>query len=245
MNIRQLLLVTLLLAGSAIVLDAQTRRTVGSTREDQHPASPSPSRGEERPPQSPPAVQPPPPPVNPPPPPRPVNPAPPPGPPVIFHPGPGVPVEGTAPVIILEPVPAPVTATTEVMWPVTGTEILDRLADPASGGYSFDDGEVVAFNDDASDLYFEAEGALLHTADDTDIQDLGEARSVREGLRVDRNGWEVRKEVQVQPGHQYAVWRWNGEVIRLYVQEVLDDAILFDWMPVGSIERTGGAIFGR
>jgi hypothetical protein len=241
---RLVFLVTLILAGSAIVLDAQTRRTVGSTREDQHPASSSPSssRGEQRTPD---------PPSPPPSPPPPANPGPvlPPRPPVIVYPTPGIPIEGTAPLIIVQPVLAPITVTKEAtpMWPVIGTEILDRLTDPDNGGYDFEDGEVVAFDDDGADVYYESEGSLLRVADDSDIQDLGPAKSAREDLRVNRDGWEVRKAITVQQGHQYAMWRWNGDVVRLYVQEVLDDAIVFDWMPGRTIERTGvkGPIFGR
>jgi hypothetical protein len=166
---------------------------------------------------------------------------------VIVQPTPGVPFDGESPVIILEPVLAPVTVTKEatLMWPVLGTEILDRLTVPENGGYSFEDGEVVGFNDNGSDVYYESEGSLLHAADDSDIQDLGPAKSAREGLRVDPDGWEVRKALKVEAGHQYAVWRWNGDVVRLYVQEVLDDAVVFDWMPGRTIERTGGPIFGN
>jgi hypothetical protein len=70
---------------------------------------------------------------------------------------------------------------------------------------------------------------------------------VLEDLRVDRDGWDVDRAVKVQPGHSYAIWCWDGTVIRLYVQKVLDDAVVFDWMPTRSIERVAvkGPVFGR
>ncbi len=241
MKTRFVIVLSLILAGSVLTLNAQTRRTTGQTREDQHPASSSTSRGEQR------APEPAAPPQHHDPPPQPVQPAPPERP----HPHPvgGVPIEGTGPVVILAPVsPAvPAAEVTAPMWPVLGTEIADRMADPANSGYRFDDGEVVVYDDEEADVYYESQDSLLRAADDTEIQDLGVAGSVREDLRVRTDGWATGGVVRVQPGHQYAVWRWNGDVVRLYVQEIVDGAVVFDWMPGRAIERTGakGPIFER
>ncbi len=243
MKPRRVLLLVLFLAVAVFAVNAQ-RRTTGQTREDQHPASSTSTspRGEQR------APDPPPPPQHHDPPPPPVQgtvPAPPPHP----YPVGGYPIEGTAPVVILVPVSPDVPEASEpvAMWPVVGTEIIDRLIDPGNSGYRFDREEVVPFNDDAADVYYEAQDSLLHVADDSDIQDLGVAGSVREDLRVPRNGWVTGRAVEVHAGHQYAVWRWNGEIVRLYIQQVVDDAVVFDWMPGRSMERTGvkGPIFGR
>ncbi len=244
MNTRLVLIVSMVLAVSALTLEAQTRRTIGSTREDQHPASSSSStsRGEQRSPDpaSPPQHQ------NPPPPPVQTTG---PGGPHPHHTGPGVPVEGDDAVVFLAPISPAVTVVTNSvpLWPVMGTEILDRVTDPENSGYSFGEGDVVAFNDGGADVYYESQDSLLRAADDSDIQDLGAAGDVREDLRVRKDGWVTGRAVQVQPGRQYAVWRWNGDVIRLYVQQIVDDAIVFDWMPGRSIERTAarGPIFGR
>jgi hypothetical protein len=161
----------------------------------------------------------------------------------------GVLFDGVVPVVVFEPLlpAAPAAEETAPLWPVAGTEILDRVADPENSGYSFSDGEAVAFNDDDMDAYYESADSLLCVADDSDIEDLGPSKSVCEDLRVDRNGWEVDKAVKVQPGHAYAVWCWDGKVVRLYVQQVLDDALVFDWMPARSIERIDakGPMFGR
>jgi hypothetical protein len=170
-------------------------------------------------------------------------------PPVFHHPGGGVPIEGTPAVTIVETVyssPTPARES-EPMWPVVGTEIADRVSDPANGGYNFEDGEVVAFNDDDADVYFESEDSVLHAADDCDIQDLGPSMRVREDLRVDRGNWDVRRALAVQRDHQYAIWRWNGDVVRLLVREIGGGTIVFDWMPARPIKRTGpeGPVFGR
>lgn len=244
MNTRLVFLMSVVLAGSALTLSAQTRRTIGTTREDQHPASSSTStsRGEQRSPE----------PASPPPhhdsSPQPVSPTGPGG-PHPHPPGPGVPFDGGDPIVIMAPFSPAVSVPAESvpLWPVMGTEILDRVTDPENSGYDFDDGDIVAFDDNGADVFYESQDSLLHGADDTDVQDLGVAKSVREDLRVRRDGWVTARAIRVQPGHQYAVWRWNGDVVRLYVQEVVDGAVVFDWMPGRSIERTGvqGPIFGR
>ena len=258
MNTRQLF-VLLLVVSTVTFLDAQTRRT-GSTREDQKPAPSSSSRGEERAPAPPSQSQPPrpvhptppPQPVNPTPPPRPVNPVPPapapvyPAPPPVDpSPGGGVLFDGSPLTVVVETFPVAVPHESVPRWPVVGTELVDRLTDAGNSGYSFEDGEVVPFNDGDADLYSEAN--LLRVADDCDIQDLGPAKNVKEDLRVAKNGWEISKGVEVQTGHQYAVWLWNGDCVRIFVQEVLDDGVVFDWMPGRSIERTAlkGPLFGR
>ncbi len=248
MNSRIVWIVCMVLAGSALSLDAQSRRTTGSTREDQHPASPSSgtSRGDQRShePASQPQRQDPPP--HPDPPSHPVRPSPPvvPPPPVG-----GVPIEGSGPVVILSPVSPAVSSPEESvpLWPVTGTEILGRLIDSENSGYNFGDEEIVAFDDDGADVFYESQDSLLCAADDTDIQDLGVSTGVSENLRVRKDGWATGRTVRVQPGHQYAVWRWNGDVICLYVQEVGEGAVVFDWMPGRAMERTAlqGPIFGR
>lgn len=251
MNSRLVWIVCVVLAGSALTLEAQSRRTTGSTREDQHPASSSSasSRGEQRshePASQPQRQDPPPPPPRQDPPSQPVRHAPPVVPP---HPVGGVPIEGSSPVVILAPVSPAVSAPLESvpLWPVVGTEIVDRLTDPGNSGYNFGDGEIVAFDDDGSDVYYESQDSLLRAADDTDVQDLGASTGVSEDLRVRKDGWVTGRAVRVQPGHQYAVWRWNGDVVRLYVQEVGDGAVVFDWMPGRAMERTAlqGPIFGR
>ncbi len=248
MNSRIVWIVCMVLAGSALSLEGQSRRTTGSTREDQHPASPSStsSRGEQRSqePVSQPQRQDPPPHQDPPS--HPVRPAPPvfPPPPVV-----GVPIEGSGPVVILSPVSPTVSSPAESvpLWPVTGTEILDRLIDPENSGYNFGNEEIVAFDDDGADVFYESQDSLLRAADDTDVQDLGVSTGVSEDLRVRRDGWATGRTVRVHPGHQYAVWRWNGDVVRLYVQEVGEGAVVFDWMPGRAMERTAlqGPIFGR
>jgi hypothetical protein len=224
------------LVGSLTGLTAQTRRTVGTTREDQHPATSTstPPRGEQRAPDPAPPPQPPQQPTGPAHPTRPTG---------------GVLIEVAPPPVIFEPVvPGALPAKESApLWPVAGTEILDRVGDPGNAGYNFEDEQVVSFNDDDMDVYYESEDSLLCVADDSDIEDLGPAKSVREDLRVDRDGWEVDKAVEVQPGHSYAIWCWDGQVVRLYVQKVLDDAVVFDWMPARSIERIDAKspIFGR
>ncbi len=248
MNSRMVWIVCVVLAGSALSLEAQSRRTTGSTREDQHPASSSStsSRGEQRShePASQPQRQDPPPRQDPPS--QPVRPALPVVPP---YPVGGVPIEGSGSVVILSPISPAVSAPAESvpLWPVAGTEILDRLTDPENSGYNFGDGEIVAYDDGGADVYYESQDSLLRAADDTDVQDLGVSTGVSEDLRVRKDGWATGRVVRVQAGHQYAVWRWNGDVVRLYVQEVGGGAVVFDWMPGRAMERTAlqGPIFER
>jgi hypothetical protein len=158
-------------------------------------------------------------------------------------------IEGSGPVVILSPVSPTVSSPAESvpLWPVAGTEILDRLIDPENSGYNFGDEEIVAFDDDGADVFYESQDSLLRAADDTEIQDLGVSTGVSEDLRVRKNGWATGRTVRVHLGHQYAVWRWNGDVVRLYVQEVGEGAVVFDWMPGRAMERTAlqGPIFGR
>jgi hypothetical protein len=147
--------------------------------------------------------------------------------------------------VVVEVAPVTVPRESVPRWPVVGTELVDRLIDAGASGYSFEDGEVVPFNNSDADLFVEAD--RLRAADDCDIQDLGPAKNVKEDLRVAKTGWEISREVEVQAGHQYAVWLWNGDCVRVFVQEVVDDGVVFDWMPGRSIERTAlkGPLFGR
>jgi hypothetical protein len=128
-----------------------------------------------------------------------------------------------------------------------GAEILDRWNRSDCSGYDFEDAEVLPFNDDDADLYFDGLGNAFRVPTDTDIQDLGVSSGIREELRVKKDGWAADKRFQAIAGHQYALWRWNGELVKVYVHEVLDGGVVFDWMPAGSLSRQAADTppFGR
>jgi hypothetical protein len=135
----------------------------------------------------------------------------------------------------------------KVRFPVMGAEILDRWSRSDCSGYDFDGIDVVDFNDNNADVFFDALGERLRVPTDTDIQDLGPSRGITEALRIDRGGWKQEKNAPVVAGHQYAIWRWNGDCVRIFVQEVYDTGVVFDWMPAGTTPRAvaDGRLFGR
>ena len=236
----RLVILAAICAGSLVTLQAQTRRDFGSTRSPRHDPAPmvsSPSRDGGRV-QDQPMPQPPPPRVEP----QPI---------LVVHPDP-VPVyiEGGTDIVLLPvaEVPGiPAREKTTVRFPVMGAEILDRWSRNDCSGYDFEDMEVVPFNDDDADLRFDGLTDAFLVPTDTDIQDLGVSSGIREGLRVRKDGWATDKRFQAIAGHQYALWRWNGDLAKLYVQEVFDDGVVFDWMPAGSLPRRAADAhpFGR
>jgi hypothetical protein len=132
-------------------------------------------------------------------------------------------------------------------FPVMGAEVFDRWIEPESAGYSFEDNSVEEFNDDDVDLMYDGQAKIMKVPTDTDIQDLGPSNGVKEGLRIDKYGWAPLKSVEVNNHHQYALWLWNGDLVKLYVQEIRDDDLVFDWMPGGSMTRrlAEDQVFGR
>lgn len=167
---------------------------------------------------------------------------------VVSPPSPPVFIDGGGGVVLLPVGGTPVMPVREkVRFPMMGAEILDRWYRSECSGYDFDGMEVVEFNDDDADVFFDGLGGRLRVPTDTDIQDLGASKGITETLRIERGGWKHEKNVPVIGGHQYAIWRWNGDCVKIFVQEVYDNGVVFDWMPAGTTPRAiaDGRLFGR
>lgn len=235
------------LSGGILTLQAQTRHDIGRTRSPNPAPAPTVSTPSREPVRSD----------------RPVQPSPPSPPPSV-----PAPVAVPSPVIVVSP-PVVVVVPTggtdivgtplagsaglpereepAVRFPMMGVEISDCWTEPDFAGYNFEDNTVVQFNDDDVDLSYDGRLKRINVPSDTDIQDLGTSNSVKEGLRIDKDGWASMKSVEVKDHHQYAVWLWDGDVVKVYVKEIHDDGFLFDWMPGAAMARSpaGGQLFGR
>ncbi len=127
-------------------------------------------------------------------------------------------------------------------------ELFDSWRTPEFAGYDFSDAEVVPYDAEASDMYFTTDGDIstMSVGDDTDIQDLGDIRSLERSRKIPPDGWSPDRVVRIVAGHAYAVWQWDGKCSRVDVSEVTPESVVFSWVSMNSIPRKAhGPVFER
>jgi hypothetical protein len=102
---------------------------------------------------------------------------------------------------------------------------------PATAGYSFASYSVVAYNSNASDMFFDNYNGYLYmdVFTDTDIQDLGPTSSILDISEAPAEGWSPDHSVLLQPGHTYVVWTVDDHYAKFRVSAISQNRVVFDW----------------
>lgn len=109
--------------------------------------------------------------------------------------------------------------------------IFDADVNPNSSGYDFSSFSVVPFDDQAADFFLESYNGQLYLTvwDDTDIQDMGYTRDLKDIPFAPTSGWDADKTVRVYAGNTYVIWTWDNHFAKIRIKSVSRDRIIFDW----------------
>lgn len=112
-----------------------------------------------------------------------------------------------------------------------GSKLGDFRLSPMTAGYDFSTYSVGKYNDDFTDLYFEAINGryYIDVWQDTDIQDMGYTNSLHDIAVAPAAGYSPSKMVEAIPGHTYVVWTWDNHYAKVRVKEVTPSRMIFDW----------------
>jgi hypothetical protein len=112
-----------------------------------------------------------------------------------------------------------------------GTKLSNYRSDSTTAGYDFSTYSVGKYNDDFTDVYFEAYGGrfYLNVWKDTDIQDMGYTNSIYDIAVAPSAGWTPSKSVEAIPGHTYVIWTWDDHYAKVRVREISTVRLTFDW----------------
>lgn len=108
---------------------------------------------------------------------------------------------------------------------------------PEVSGYNFALYQVVPFDSDYSDFFFENDfGAFyLNVWEDTDIQDMGWTYNIYDISSAPMDGWVEQnpganvKYVKASPGHTYVIWTWDNHFAKIRIESINDERMIFDW----------------
>lgn len=109
--------------------------------------------------------------------------------------------------------------------------IFDFNKFPQNSGYSFSKYQVVPYDNENSDVFFENyDGTFyLDVWDDTDIQDMGITHDIYDIPYAPVSGWSEYKDEIAKVGHTYVIWTWNNHFAKIRVKSITSDRIVFDW----------------
>jgi hypothetical protein len=112
-----------------------------------------------------------------------------------------------------------------------GAKVADYRLSPSVAGYDFSTYSVGKYNDDYTDLYFEALNGryYLDVWQDTDIQDMGYTNTLHDIAFAPPAGYSPSKSVEAIPGHTYVIWTWDNHYAKVRVKEVTQSKVTFDW----------------
>lgn len=131
--------------------------------------------------------------------------------------------------------------------PEGGIALADRIRDPQRGGYDFSAYQVVHYDTDVTDVYFEvtATGVPYFAVwEDSDIQDMGFTKNFDEISAAPESGWNPTHDALAIKGHTYVVWTYDDHYAKIRVTDVTASGITFDWgyqVAKGNIELSHGS----
>ena len=112
-----------------------------------------------------------------------------------------------------------------------GTKVNEFHSSPNLAGYDFSTYSVGNYNDDYTDLFYEASNGrfYLNVWNDSDIQDMGYTSTLYDIAVAPTYGWSPSKSVEAIPGHTYVIWTWDDHFAKVRVKEVTSQRVTFDW----------------
>ena len=112
-----------------------------------------------------------------------------------------------------------------------GTKLNNFHALPSVSGYDFSTYSVGNYDDNYTDVFFEATNGqfYLNVWKDSDIQDMGYTKSLYDIGVAPSAGWSPSRSVEAIPGHTYIIWTWDDHYAKMRVREVTSSRVIFDW----------------
>lgn len=115
--------------------------------------------------------------------------------------------------------------------------IFDYLQYPDIAGYDFSNYQVVPYDGNDADFFFENYNGIyyLDVWDDTDIQDMGQTQDIYDISYAPTSGWvplnegENIKYVEAKLNHTYVVWTWDNHYAKVRIKEITPQRVVFDW----------------
>lgn len=109
--------------------------------------------------------------------------------------------------------------------------LYDYRRDSTRAGYDFSTNSVGLYSDNYTDLFYENYQGILYLDvwNDTDIQDMGYARSLDEILRAPTTGWSPTKDAQAIGGHMYVIRTHDNHYAKLRIVVLTAAWVKFDW----------------
>jgi len=110
-------------------------------------------------------------------------------------------------------------------------EIYDSEKHPDFSGFSFQNEEVLPFDDPYTDFYFEFwEGNYyLVVWSEAEIQDMGKTNDIWDIDEAPTSGWSLYKDEYAVPGHTYVIKTGEYNFAKVRISEINGDVLKFDW----------------
>jgi len=115
--------------------------------------------------------------------------------------------------------------------------VFDYNISPNNSGYDFSNYQVVAYNSDNADFFFENYNGKYYVTvwEDTDIQDMGETRDIYVVSYAPLDGWVTKKSgenvkyTEAIIGHTYVIWTWDNHYAKIRIKNITRERMVFDW----------------
>lgn len=113
---------------------------------------------------------------------------------------------------------------------IFGLTLRNYLTDPLGAGYILNSNQIVAYNHQSADFYYEYYNNLpyMNVFKDSDIQDMGYTEDFDEIVKSPTKGWSPTKDVVLIVGHTYTVWTWDDHFAKFRVKEIYPDRVVID-----------------
>ncbi len=112
-----------------------------------------------------------------------------------------------------------------------GIVLPNYASDPNHAGYDFSTYSIGPYDDQYTDVFFEASPTrpYLVVWTDSDIQDMGYTSSLDEIVSAPDSGWSPTKDAPVIAGHTYVIWTWDDHYAKVRVTQSSLSSLRFDW----------------
>ena len=108
--------------------------------------------------------------------------------------------------------------------------LYDYRTSPTRAGYDLSTNQVVAYDSQSADIYYEYYNNLsyMNVFKDSDIQDMGYTANFDEIRYSPTKGWSPTKDVVLIVGHTYAIWTWDDHYAKIRIKELYPDRVVID-----------------
>ncbi|MCX7797848.1 MAG: hypothetical protein N2249_04410 [Melioribacter sp.] len=115
--------------------------------------------------------------------------------------------------------------------------VFDCNISPNNSGYDFSNYQVVPYNSNNTDFFFESYNGKFYVTvwEDTDIQDMGHTIDIYDVDYAPLTGWiQIRsgenvKYVEAIIGHTYVIWTWDNHYAKFRIKNITKERMVFDW----------------